>query len=172
MMRNSESECFRQWNEKMIHESSKMIKLVLILLIGWTFITIGWIVHLILLESSRPPEAYLRFARGEVETEISSHDSFDQLEFYTIVNHEIETENDWKRIKMLIGGFHQLKEDSGKVPYLTIYAKNPLDNEKRTESLPWNNVEFKVISNSNSNAIIPSNDLSTNYNRRIWISSE
>ena len=165
---STQSERFLEWNEKMIRESAKMIKLVLILLIGWTFITIGWIVHLILVESggnsSRTP-AYLRFTRAV-------DDSFDQLEFYTVINHEIEGEQDWKRIKTLIGGLHRLKEDSGKVPSLTIYTKTPLDGEKRTESLPWNKINFKII--SNSNALIPSNGppVDKYYNNRIWISNE
>lgn len=149
-----ETEEFRQWNQKMIHESAKMIKLVLVLLIGWTFITIGWIVHLIVLESSRPPEAYLRFTRGEPDVPIKAQiyptpkpKLFEELAFYTTVD-DLESEIDWKRIKMIIGGFHQLKSDSGLVPFLTIYTKKPLDAEKHLESLPWNKVEFKVIFDS------------------------
>ena len=166
---NENTEAFRQWNQKMVNESAKMIKLVLVLLIGWMFLAIGWIVNLILMESSHSSETYLRFARGEHG---ASAKTFEQLSFFTIVNHDIKTENDWGRIKMIIGGFHQLKEDSGQVPVLTIYTKSPLDDGKRAESLPWNKVEFKVISNSNE--MIPSNghQLSNIYNDRIWISSE
>lgn len=163
-----ETEEFRQWNEKMIHESAKMIKLVLVLLIGWTFVTIGWIVHLIVLESTRPSVAYLRFTRGEPDSVavyrsdsediLDGRSSYENLNFYTIID-RVESEMDWKRIKMIIGGFHQLKSDSGLVPFLTIYLKKPLDDQKRLESLPWNKVDFKVISNSL-------------YNRGVWISSD
>lgn len=153
---NEEFREWNEWNEKMIRESAKMIKLVLVLLIGWTFVTVGWIVHLILLESfsSRPPEAYMRFPRGEP---VDSRITFENLNFYTFVN-EIESENDWKRVKMFIGGFHQLKSDSGLVPFLTIYTKKPLDTEKILESLPWNKVDFKPMI--------------SDYPRGVWISSD
>ena len=168
MLPDSQKKRFLQRKEKMIRESAKMIKLVLILLIGWTLITIGRIVHLILVESSSKSvksPAYLRFTRAV-------DDSIDQLEFYTVINHEIKRENDWKKIKTLIGGFHQLKEDSGKVPSLTIYTKTPLDANKRAESLSWNKVDFQVI--SDSNALISPNGLPGDkyYNHRIWISND
>ena len=50
--------------------------------------------------------------------------------------------------------------------------KTPLDENLRAESLPWNKINFKVI--SNSNALIPSNGppVDKYYNHLIWISNE
>ena len=154
---------YGEWNRKMIRNSAKMMRLLLILLIIWTLFLIGWIVHLILLKSYHhmppsPPEAwYIRDKRSD------SVISYADLHFYTFVNWN---STDLSRIKTFIGGFHQLKESQGKVPQLTIYLHDELTLLQKEESSTWNKVEIKPMSKMKGDI------KSLHESSAIWVSSD
>lgn len=138
------SEDFRQWNEKMIQESAKMIRLVLCLLIIWTFISIGWTIHMILNSSSNKVIEYT-YARNLCKRSEGAYfnvSRFENLSFYTMIP---SGNNSWENIKTFIGTFHQLKESKGKTPALTIYTDMKLNYLQREEASSWNKVRIEEI---------------------------
>lgn len=160
----------QEWNQKMIQNSAKMIRLLLVLLGIWTIFTLGWIVHLIILKSHhKPPDAW--YTLNKRSTEDQNTRSYMDLNFYTFVN-GTSNESDWNRIKMIIGGFHKLKEGPGKVPKITFYVNDSLDELKAKESSAWNKVEFK--STDFKSMILDHNKNFKNVNETgsIWISSD
>lgn len=162
LLRTESEEYFqREWNQKLIQNSAKMIRLLLIMMIIWSFFALGWIVHLILLraDSSKRDVWYTLHKRDDSK----SFRSYMDLNFYTFVSG-----TDWERIKKIVGGFHQLKESPGKVPKITFFTLEPLDELKQKESSAWNKVEFKQRDLKAMNA----DCYNLNDSEAIWISSD
>lgn len=155
MISISSNDEYLRWNQTFINESAKMIRLVLVLLIIWTFITIGWTVHLILEAASKKQDGRIVEYSGRYDRYKRSEGSdgwkYEELAFYTSV--EVV---DWNRIKTFVGSFHQLRESQGKVPELIIYTSKPLEPLQAEESSSWNKVQ--IIAHNVSN-----------IHTRIWI---
>jgi hypothetical protein len=150
------SEDFRQWNEKMIQEYAKMIRLVLILLVIWTLISIGWTVHITVNSNSYTKSGIeYTFARnlykrseGDDTLTFNNDSRFENLSFCTIIR---ASNNSWESIKTFIGTFHQLRESHGKTPTLIIYTDMKLDPLQVEESSSWNKVIIAEIKRIDSN---------------------
>lgn len=145
---DGEGEGFRQWNEKIIQESAKMIRLVLVLLVIWTLISIGWTVHMIINSSTNRVIEYnyarSLYKRSENTKEYDSKDfKYENLTFYTLM--PAGKNYSWENIKEFIGTFHQLRESQGKTPVLIIYTDMKLDPLQMEESSSWNKVIIEYI---------------------------
>lgn len=168
---------YQQWNHKSIRKSAKMLRFILILLIIWTFIAVGWTVHLILLASSRKGNVIeYRYSRNLRPSELSYAKNFhssrnfhsssyarnlfkrsEQADSpYNLKYENLSfytaipySPNSWENIKTFIGTFHQLKESQGKVPSLLIYTDMKLDPLQIEESLAWNKVIIEEVDNVN-----------------------
>lgn len=144
---DSSSEDFRRWNEKMIQESAKMIRLVLGLLVIWTLISIGWTIHMII-NSSKNRVIEYTYARNlykRSEGDDFNISRFENLSFYTMIP---KGNNSWENIKTFIGTFHQLKGSQGKTPALMIFTDMKLVNLQKEEASSWNKVRIAEIGKS------------------------
>jgi hypothetical protein len=125
-------------NGKLTAASARLIKIVLVLLVIWSLMAIGWIIHLILkstpLSSTRDGLLFKRSLKEDPEIK------FENLVFSTSI--KVTDETNWDRIKMIIGCFHRLSDDSEQVPLIKIHIQGKIDEMHLKEASAWHKVKF------------------------------
>lgn len=163
----------------MVNTSFKMTRIVLVMLAVWSVVILVWTVHLIIVKAAaKPPilsDKRLFKRHEDGQNQPLNIVKYEELTFYTVFNDfPAKTGTDLlKNIKILIGGFHELKEHEGSVPTILIYLNSTTKmlNEQDMEAIgAWNKVQIfdgKIVQMDEVERHVKS---LANHKNAVWIS--